>query len=104
MSQDPHRASKDAFARLPLTDKLEILLGAWWGTGDRPWPSAEWPWLSQGTAQAYLQRLSIEQTVRLVKVTERVDWLTGVLIGLTTILAVSVMVPFVRNFWQALCH
>jgi hypothetical protein len=96
MSQDPHKDSKERFERLPESKRIEILvLGAWRGTGDRPWPSDEWPWLSQGTAQAYLQRLSIEQTVRLVKVTKRLEWLTIALTVLTAILAV----PIVRNLW-----
>ena|SRR5438445_8814534 len=83
MSEDPNQASKDAFERLPLKKQLVILLGPWWGRAGTP---AEWPWLSQGVAQAYLQRISIEETVNLTKETSRLTkWLidlTWVLIGL----------------------
>jgi hypothetical protein len=46
MGDDPYKASKDAFARKPVAEKVDILLSTWF-TGS---PLPEWPWLSQGVA------------------------------------------------------
>ncbi len=81
------------FYRKPLRERLDMLVKAW-TIGGSPPPEA--PWLSQGVAQALLQRFAIEETSSLTKETSR---LTKWLIALTAVLVVLGAAGLFTGWW-----
>jgi hypothetical protein len=90
-------AALDAIAGQPLQRQLDFLLTLW-TTGQvlkAPWDPEPAVW-NQGMAQAYLQRLAIEQTARLATET---SGLTKRLIALTWSLVALGAVGLITGWW-----
>ncbi len=79
----------DAFATKPLREQLDFLVKVWTiGSPPLPW--------SQGLAEAYLRRLTIQGTAKLTAETSR---LTKWLIALTGVLVLLAAATIVTTWW-----